>query len=154
MKRFWDKVARRGRDDCWNWTAAKDRHGYGVIRSDGKLWRAHRFSYELAYGPIPKDTGYHGICVCHHCDNRSCVNPSHLFLSSAGGNSEDAANKGRVGGPAGVLSGRAKLSENDVLEIRKRYSPRKVTFHQLASEYNVHHTTILAIVRRWTWTHL
>lgn len=154
MKRFWDKVDQREIGECWNWTAAKDRHGYGVFRFDKKLWRAHRLSYSLAYGPIPKGEGYHGVCVCHHCDNRQCVNPNHLFLSSAKGNSANAAQKDRLGGPVGELSGRAKLSSKQVIAIRKQHSLGDISLHQLADKYRVHHTTILAIVKRWTWTHL
>lgn len=59
---------------CWNWTASKDRDGYGMFtNNDGLSHKAHRASYELHVGPIP-----HGLVIDHLCRNRSCVNPSHL----------------------------------------------------------------------------
>ena len=60
---------------CWEWMAARDRDGYGLFkRSDPrKMVRAHRFSYEMAKGPIPD-----GKQLDHLCRNKSCVNPDHL----------------------------------------------------------------------------
>lgn len=58
---------------CWDWVARKDRDGYGAIKANRKLWRAHRLSYELHVGPIPS-----GLQLDHLCRNRGCVNPAHL----------------------------------------------------------------------------
>lgn len=73
--RFWTKVARTGNAcECWEWTASKDRHGYGqFMLKDKDLWRAHRVSYILTHGEIPA-----GLDLDHVCRNRSCVNPAHL----------------------------------------------------------------------------
>lgn len=72
LERFKSKfVVERGK--CWNWTAMKTRGGYGMKQWDGRLQYAHRISYELSYGVIPK-----GMFIDHLCRNRACVNPSHL----------------------------------------------------------------------------
>lgn len=106
--RFWSKVDKngplpdqsnphyKGLGPCWVWTAGK-RARYGKFSVGGRELPSHRFSYILAHGPIPHDGSYHGGCVCHRCDNPSCVNPTHLFLGSSGDNARDREQKGRGG---------------------------------------------------------
>jgi hypothetical protein len=76
---------------CWEWRAAKTKKGYGLFCVASKLIYAHRFSFEAYKGEITT-----GLFVCHRCDNKSCVNPNHLFLGSAKDNSEDMVKKGRA----------------------------------------------------------
>ena len=73
MQRFWDKVDRRGPDECWDWTAYRMKRGYGWFRMDGRMFLAHRVAYEMEIGPILKE-----LELDHLCRNTSCVNPSHL----------------------------------------------------------------------------
>lgn len=88
--RFWMKVDKAG--ECWTWTAGRGDHGYGSFTNDdGGAVSAHRFSYELHYGPIPD-----GMVVCHRCDNPPCVRPEHLSIGTQADNVQDMFEKGRA----------------------------------------------------------
>jgi hypothetical protein len=92
--RLWEKVRRGGVDECWPWIATTTHwFGYGRLEIKGKIFAAHRISYELANGPIPD-----GLFVLHRCDNPPCVNPHHLFLGTQKDNIGDASAKGRMRG--------------------------------------------------------
>src|SRR5574342_284261 len=94
LARFWARVQKT--PTCWLWLGTKRHLGYGVVRIGGTRQKrrsilAHRFTWELMYGPIPP-----GLHVCHHCDNPPCVRPSHLFLGTQRDNMQDAMRKGRL----------------------------------------------------------
>ena len=91
--RFWKKVIKTA--DCWLWNGAHGKRGHGLFRSNMQEWMvaAHRYSWELHFGPIPD-----GLLVCHHCDNPPCVRPDHLFLGTIADNVHDAERKGRLKG--------------------------------------------------------
>lgn len=156
-ERFWQKVDRGSADECWEWTAYVMPEGYGQIGSDGptkgsRMLLAHRVSYELHFGPIPKGEGYHGTVIRHTCDNRSCVNPNHLKLGTQADNLQDMRDKGRQN--RGDRNAQSKLTEEQVLEIRKRHSLGNISQALLARDFGVRKNTINRIINRKTWTHL
>lgn len=152
-QRFWNKVdrSRLSPGGCWLWTAAVDGgRGYGVIQIKRKAVSAHRVAYELEYGAIPAGPGYHGMCVCHRCDNVICVNPAHLFLDTAAGNIADRDSKLRQA--RGEKNGRSILTVNQVREIRQRAVNEQQ--NSLAISFGVSPQQINSIVKRRSWTHV
>lgn len=93
--RFYAKINKVGDPPgCWLWTAYRIPEGYGRVKLGRTLHLAHRVSYEMHIGPIPKD-----LCVLHHCDVPGCVNPAHLFVGTHRDNRIDCVSKGRNGKP-------------------------------------------------------
>lgn len=148
MERFWEKVFKQSIDDCWLWRASKSWDGYGLFFFKGKLRRAHRVSWILFNGKIPQ-----GLFVLHHCDNRSCVNPAHLFLGDQKTNMADMTKKGRRAhiAPKGEQQGNSKLTEKDVILIRTRYARGNVSQRKIAREHGVSKSLIGYIVRGEIW---
>ena len=142
------KVRKAPDSDCLEWQSTKDAQGYGrfsmYIDGKQKWFSAHRLVWEWAMGPIPT-----GLCVCHRCDNPSCVNLEHLFLGTHKDNALDRDRKGRRLPPLGESNGRARLSVADVIDIRRNANPDRGA---LAGRYGVSRGHINAIIARRTWS--
>jgi hypothetical protein len=134
-------------DGCWEWSGGKQTGGYGMILYNGSMRGAHRASYQLCVGDIPA-----GIQVLHKCDNRGCVKPSHLFLGTPRDNMEDMATKHRHADCVGQHNPNAKLTADDIREIRRIGT--SVTCRELAPRFGVCHQSIAAIRSRRTWSHI
>lgn len=142
-KRFWSKVDKSG--ECWLWTASKNKGGYGQTYWKGKVMRSHRVAYELTHGPVPE-----GMDVGLLCENHACTRPVHLFLRSKDEKITTMLTKrGR-----GEQARHARLTEEQVLDIRRQYSLGNVSLTTLAEAFGVTAGNIHAIVNRKSWTHL
>lgn len=159
-ERFWSKVNKDGptmlhmETPCWEWTAARRIHGYGVFGvAAGDLRPAHRYAYEAVVGPIPA-----GMYACHRCDNPPCVNPDHIFIGTPADNVRDMHAKGREARGdrvtnRGEKSGMAVLTAAQVTEIRTRKAAGE-SHMALARAFGVSKATIKDIARGRSWTHL
>ncbi len=140
---FWSRVQKS--DGCWLWLGTLVK-GYGQTSMHGKVVKAHRASYVLAFGEIPG-----GLCVCHTCDVPACVRPDHLFLGTQGDNAKDKVLKGRS--MRGERGSHAKLTEKAVYYIRASFAKGEDALC-LAKRFGVTRETVYHIVNGRTWKHL
>jgi hypothetical protein len=145
---FWNNCAKQ-ENGCWLWTKSTTR-GYGELHYKGTTRKAHRVAWELTYGDIPK-----GMVVCHRCDNPRCINPDHLFIGTQADNIKDCIEKGRARhiSPRGESNPRAVLTEQQVIDARRRYRQGGVFYKELAAEYGVGFYAIAQAVKgkSWAW---
>jgi len=156
-ERFWEKVNKNGPvpahrpelGPCWVWTGATNEHGYGLIRPEGKrsgpALKAHRVAARMAGMDIAHRA------VRHACDNPPCVNDAHLLTGTQADNVHDMHERGR--GNVGTVNGQAKLTDDQVLEIRVRLA-HGIPGKDLAAEYGVGRATISVIKNAKNWRHL
>ncbi len=151
---FWNRVNKDGPipphvphlGKCWEWTGGLKRGGgYGDLSINGEIMRAHRYSWQINVGDIPD-----GKFVLHKCDNRKCVNPSHLFIGDDADNVRDRVQKGRSADQRGEKSPSAKLTTDQVLEIRNSTTKLSV----LAKRFNVTYENTWKIRTGRAWAHL
>lgn len=121
---------------CWIWMGSLHPEGYGRFNVKNKIMKSHRVSYNLFRGVIPKDT-----LVCHTCDEKSCVNPSHLFLGTNADNNADKAKKRRAG---------KKLTIELVLSMRNELK-NGASLNSMASKYNVSRAMVARIKQNKNW---
>jgi hypothetical protein len=149
-QRFWKYVAPMPDDrGCWEWMGSRGSHGYGVIGlpRSRKLVCAHRASWEMHFGPIPSDgPGPIGYCICHRCDNKTCVNPAHLFLGTHADNMADNARKGRA-------RGGHKRTIEEVQSVLRLHATG-VTQAEICRSMGLSSCNVSLIVNRKIWRHV
>lgn len=153
IERLKAKVQIDPKTACWNWIASLRPTGYGQMRYLGTTELAHRVSWMLFRGPIPKaDNVYGTLNILHHCDNPKCVNPEHLYIGDQSDNAKDAVARKRWGkrGCVGEQHGKAVLTETDVRIIRKS----TLSANELARQYKVSKSAIQHVLKKRSWAHI
>lgn len=127
---------------CWEFTGHRDENGYGRIQFDGRSAHAHRVAWILRYDvPAP------GLHVLHHCDNPPCCNPRHLYVGTNDDNVADRVRRGRSARQLGERHGRAKLSDQDVADLRA-LADGGVHYVELAQRFGISPSHASQIARR------
>jgi len=121
---FWGLVKKGKGNYCWKWKGGTSK-GYGRICKDGKRTAAHRVAYEYAKGPIPK-----GKLACHHCDNKLCVRPSHIFIGTHKDNMQDWTKKGKNI----LINNPEMLKRGDDHWTRKKTKKTKIKLEKISSQ--------------------
>ena len=135
---------------CWLWLGSVRGAGYGCISICNRTVAAHRAAWIAYRGCIPN-----GAFVCHRCDNRSCVNPDHLFLADHAGNMADMKMKARAHRPIGELQARHKLTSSQVAAILAEPAPiKRSRAAQIAEMFGISRTYIWDIRRGVSWNHV
>lgn len=130
---------------CLLWERYVSADGYGVLRWNGKVQKAHRLAWQSQKGSIPS-----GMLVCHKCDVPSCINPSHMFLGRDADNSDDKVAKGRQARVRGERQPKAKLTERDIPVIR---ADSRI-LREIAKDFGVSVGLIFFIKKRRAWAHV
>jgi len=157
----WDSLSKKltinDKTGCWEWTGYVIPSGYAYVSINMKKTYLHRYSYIVHKGNIPN-----GLFVLHHCDNKRCCNPEHLFLGTQADNMDDMISKGRgaTGDKnssrkhpeklQGERNGASKLTELQVNEI-KSILKIGISCRQISLRYKVCPTTIMNIKNGNTW---
>jgi hypothetical protein len=150
VERFWNLVDKRAPDECWEWRGGLCGPGYGIFKVgtlgvDRRNVMAHRFAYELHYGPLEK------LACLHRCDNKKCVNPSHLFSGTQADNMEDKVSKGRQ--PRGAMHYISKLDEQKLAAARV-FIMNGWSYKKIADRFNVQTMSLWNALNGKSWKHV
>lgn len=141
----------KGAFDCILRKTSLNNRGYAIIYYNGKAQLAHR----VAYMKTHPNEDISCKLILHKCDVKNCVNPEHLFSGTALDNTRDMINKGRMRYAHGEEASKARLTWEDVREIRKIYKKKKRgLLKKLYENYGVSKGTMLDIVKYRSWRYV
>lgn len=143
LESFLDACMPEPNSGCFIWLKSLMKNGYGrsSLIHNNKIHRlAHRVSWILHYGVIPEDK-----MVLHKCDNRLCVNPTHLFLGTAKDNTHDMLDKFRMA--YGIKHGQARHNTEDILKIRQ-LAKNGISQKNIAHKFKLSQSAISLIVNK------
>lgn len=150
LEYFMTKVYPEPNTGCWLWGGKTGRFGYGNCQNNKlKIRDAHRMSYYFHFGDFSRK-----LFVLHRCDMPSCVNPDHLYLGTQADNMRDRKIRSRFIAKNGEGHARAKLTENQAINVHKLYNSGKYTQAEIAKKYHVSETTIRNLYIFRNWKHL
>ena len=148
-EQFLARVEPDANSGCWLWAYGATSDGYGTAQHGKKTLLAHRVSWMLHHGEIPA-----GHSVCHKCDTPACVNPAHLFTATQAENMADMRAKGRADRKHGARNGRAKLSNDQAMEILTLSKMGLFSKSEIARSYGVAPSSVARVINGETFSHL
>ena len=151
LARFWSKVDVRANSECWHWKGAVGGNGYGRFKLPGRFnAHPHRVAWEMFNGEPLGDR-----FACHHCDNKLCVNPHHLYAGDHGSNTRDAHERGRYVSrvQSGSSNNNARLTEPDVIRIKGMIAAG-MTNRAIAMGFPVSDAMVSRIRKGRSWAHI
>jgi len=148
-ERFNAKYKKGSKSSCWEWLGKLGKNGYGLfymMRPPRKTFHAHRVAWSHHNNRDVPD----GMMICHTCDNRSCVNPDHLYLGTGYDNNSDTVKRHRAKRKRGSECSWSKLTEKQVIDIVKSTA----TQQKIAERYGLDQSTVSQIKAGLRWKHL
>lgn len=133
----------RSESGCLLWVGSIGKDGYGLFKSGGRTYRAHRYALGI------RDNA--GLYVMHKCDEPRCVDPEHLFIGTQEDNMRDMRMKKRSPDLNGGNNPAAILTREEIGEIRRLYVYRERTLSMLADQYKVSISAIHKAITGRTW---
>lgn len=154
---FWNRIKVLGPEDCWLWMGAISNHGYGSVLWQGKLCLPHRVAAFLS-GKLDSPVWSRSLTdkqlALHTCDTPLCCNPRHLYAGDFKDNSKDKSDRGRERCVRGVEHYCSRFTEEQVREIRARFSQGRGSYSALAKQYGVASNAVRKIILGLSYSHI
>ena len=135
-------------DECIQWPFNRNNNGYGQIGNCHEKKYAHRVVCMAFHGSPP----FVGAHAAHSCHNRACCNPRHLRWATRSENQRDRWANGTA--QRGMGSGSSKLTDRDVIVLRRLYASGDYTHKQLAERFKVSPAAVGLAIQGKTWGHI